>query len=435
MPKKILSLALLFFLANLTILQAQFVTPASAPDAPIWIKGGTIHVGDGETLLENKVIKIEKDKIAEILEFNALPEGVEVIDATGKHIYPGLILPDNTLGLNEIEAVRPTVDYAEVGTLNPNVRTLIAYNTDSELIPTTRSNGVLLTQATPRSGLVSGQSSVFALDGWNWEDAVYKADVGVHINIPSSMSASGWWGEPGDYKANKKRQEQLDKIDKMLADGAAYAKNQNPEAKNIKLEALKGLYDGSKILFVHADWEKDILQGIHIAQKNGVKNIVLVGGRDALEVSSFLKKEQIPIILARVFALPARIDDPYDQAFELPALLEAQGIEFCIAYAGSMDAMGARNLPFSAGMAVGYGWDKEKAIASLTSRTAKILGLENTGLIKTGYQANLIISEGDILDMQSNRITQAFIQGRPIDLNNKHKVLEEKFNKKLKKQE
>ena len=117
-----------------------------------------------------------------------------------KHIYPAFIAPNTTIGLTEIDAVRATHDYAETGNINPNIRSLIAYNTDSKIINTVRTNGILIAQVTPQGGLISGQSSVVYLDGKNWQDAVLKADDGIHINWPNSYYKTGWWAEPGKTK-------------------------------------------------------------------------------------------------------------------------------------------------------------------------------------------------------------------------------------------
>ena len=115
-----------------------------------------------------------------------------------KHIYPGFIVPNTTLGITEIDAVRASNDYEETGSINPNTRSLIAYNAESKITRTVRSNGVLIAQVTPRGGLISGQSSIMHLDGWGWEDAVLRSDDGIHLNWPSSFYKTGWWAEPGE---------------------------------------------------------------------------------------------------------------------------------------------------------------------------------------------------------------------------------------------
>ncbi|MEL7148488.1 MAG: amidohydrolase, partial [Bacteroidota bacterium] len=137
---------------------AQVPQPASPQSGSILLTGGTAHLGDG-TVIENAVISIVDGKLGMVADATTVRVDAsqfdEQMDISGKHVYPGLILPNTTLGLVEVNAVRATRDFAEVGGVNPNVRSLIAYNTDSELIATLRFNGILLAQATPRGGVVS----------------------------------------------------------------------------------------------------------------------------------------------------------------------------------------------------------------------------------------------------------------------------------------
>jgi imidazolonepropionase-like amidohydrolase len=77
---------------------------------------------------------------------------------------------------------------------------------------------------------------------------------------------------------------------------------------------------------------------------------------------------------------------------------------------------------------VAYGLTKEEALGTITLNAAKILGIaDKTGSIEVGKDANIVISEGDILDMRTSIITNAFIQGREINLTDKHKQLYERY--------
>jgi imidazolonepropionase-like amidohydrolase len=92
-----------------------------------------------------------------------------------------------------------------------------------------------------------------------------------------------------------------------------------------------------------------------------------------------------------------------------------------------------RNLSFNAGTAATYGLTKEEALSTITLNSAKILGIDDvTGSIEIGKDANIVISEGDILDMRGNQITKAFIQGRDVSLDNKQKQLYERYKFKYK---
>ena len=410
------------------LVQCMFVLNISAQQTTLFM-GGIAHLGNGE-IIENSVIVVkdgEFDLVADASRIRIDPSAFDtIIRVYGKHIYPAFISPNTTLGITEIDAVRATKDYDEVGEFNPNVRSLIAFNTDSKVLKTVRTNGVLITQACPRGGIISGSSSVMHLDGWNWEDAQLKADDGIHLNWPSSYHTSGWWAEPGSTSKNKDYEKGVNKIKTYFEIAKAYSKN-NTEM-DLELEATKGLFDGSRNLYIHADYAKEIRESVRFFKELGIENIVIVGGKDALNAIPVLKEFNIPIILERVHSLPVNEDAAIDQFFTLPSQLQAKGILFCLAYNGDMEAMGTRNLPFTAGTAVAYGMEMEDAISAISLNTAIILGIDNkVGSIEKGKDATFFISSGDALDMRTNNVERAYIKGHPVDLNNHQKELFEKY--------
>ena len=418
MNKKIFLLILnLFLLGNIS---AQKTT---------LIMGGIAHLGTGEKI-KNSLIVIRDGKFDLVADASLVridPSAFDtVIRAYGKHIYPAFIAPNTTLGITEIDAVRASKDYNEVGSYNPNVRSQIAYNTDSKIIKTVRTNGVLITQATPRGGIISGLSSVMYLDGWNWEDATLKADDGIHLNWPSSFNTSGWWAEPGKTSKNKNYDDRVKEIKNYFEIAKSYS--QDDSKMDLELVSIQELFKGTRNLYIHANYAKDIRESVRFFKKTGINNIVIVGGRDALNAISILKENNISIILERVHSLPVNEDAAIDQFYKLPSQLSENNILFCLSYSGDMEAMGTRNLPFTAGTAVAYGLDMEKAISSISLNTAIILGIEKTtGSIEIGKNATFFISSGDALDMRTNNIELSFIKGIPVNLNNHQKELFEKY--------
>jgi imidazolonepropionase-like amidohydrolase len=419
---------ILFFLGLLPLaLQAQ-VPPTAPPQGdPIYITGGTIHIGNGE-VLEGGVVAFENGKLTIVSSIADLPKvnlsRYQVIDAKDKHIYPGFIAPNTQLGLVEISAVRATRDQREVGGINPNVRAIIAYNTDSEVIPTVRAQGVLMAQTTPQGGLVSGSSTIVQLDAWNWEDAAYKTDDGIHLNWPSEYRYN--WRQRS-YSTNKEYENQLTALYQFFDEATAYTNKKEAMPKNLKFDAMKHLFDGSKKLFVHTNTARTITQAIQFGKQYGVK-IVIVGGRDSWKVADLLKANDVPVMLAETQSLPRQVDAAVDEPFRTPALLEEAGVLYCIGMDGYWQL---RNLAFQAGQAVAYGLDYEAGVRALTLNTAKILGIDSTvGSLEKGKDATLIITKGDALDMRSSVVEHAFIQGRKIDLNNKQRALYEKFKTK-----
>jgi imidazolonepropionase-like amidohydrolase len=412
------------FLKNL----AQTPTPAQEQQEPIIIRNATIHIGNG-TILEQGTIVFEKGKIT-LIEKNPTInlQKAQIIDATGKHVYPGLIVPSTTVGLTEIDAVRATRDFQEVGDFNPHIRSLIAFNTDADMIPTIRYNGVLLVQTTPRGGIISGTSSIMELDGWNWEDAVHKADDGIHLNwIP--MYRYNWREQM--LEKNQDRAKKISELETFFAEAISYAQTANPSPINLRFEAMKGLFEGTKNLYIHVEEAKEILESVQFAQRFGVKKIVLVGASEAHRVVDFLKKNNIPVLLNRVHSLPNRADDEIDLPFRMPAILHKAGILVGLNYEGDMEAMGSRNLPFTAGTAAAYGLTKEEALMTVTLNTAKILGIDDkVGSLEKGKDATLIICSGDLLDMRGNQVEMAFIRGKEIQLTSKQTELYQRYKKK-----
>jgi imidazolonepropionase-like amidohydrolase len=401
----------------------------------ILLKNAIAHIGNGQ-VLDNSYVSIKDGKIDMVADARVTkidPSQFDTtIDLSGKHIYPGLIAPNCILGLQEAEAVRQTSDYYEVGEFNPHVRSLIAYNAESKILETVKANGVLYTQSTPRGGRIAGTSSILATDGWNWEDAVIKVDDGVHVNFPNTIQKHGWWAEPEPSDKNPKYTEQVNELTTFFNNAFAYYNTKNVTDKNLRFEAMKGVFDGTKNLYIRADYVKDIIGAINFSKKFNIKKLVIVGGKDSHKITKLLKENNVAVMLNRLHDLPDLPEAETDLIFKLPYLLQKDSVLFCLQNQGDMEAMNARNLAFLAGTAAAYGLTKEQALQSVTLSSAKILGIDNlVGSIETGKLASLVVSEGDILDMKTNKIILAYINGRSIKLSNFQNDLNKKYSEKL----
>ncbi|WP_055437454.1 amidohydrolase family protein [Lacinutrix algicola] len=423
-------LAFALLLSSVVIAQQ---TPASKQTNAISIEGATAHLGNGQ-VIENSLIMFNDGKITFVGSANMkIARQGNVMQAQGKHIYPGFIAPNSTLGLVEVDAVRASDDADEVGAMNPHIRSLIAYNTESKIVESMRPNGVLMGQITPRGGRISGASSVVQFDAWNWEDAAIKADDGIHMNWPSPFSRGRWWlGEPSMLKENKDYKKQVEELSTYFAESKAYqASNKSP--KHLPFEALQGLINGSKKLYVHVDAERGITDAITFTKQNNIKYLVIVGGYEANKVSNLLKQNNVPVLLQRVHSKPKNDDDDYDLPFKLANELVRSGVLVGLENAGDMERMNARNLPFLAGTCAAYGLDKEQALSLITLNTAKILGVAaKVGSLEVGKDATLFISEGDALDMRTNKLEKAYIQGRDISLESHQTELYKRYSNKYK---
>lgn len=390
----------------------------------------TAHLGNGE-VIENSLVAFKDGKFTVVGDAKTMridPSSFDkVVKAEGKHIYPGFIAMNTQIGLKEIDAVRATNDDREVGFFNPSIRALIAYNTDSRVTPTIRSNGVMMAQVVPRGGRMPGQSSVMKLDGWNWEDAQYKADDGQHLNWPRPFTRSGWWAAPGPISKNKNYDKQVEDIRQFFKQARAYHEKAKAETANLKFEAMKGLFDGTKNLYIDVDFAKPMMEAVLFAEEFGITPVI-VGGKDSWQVADFLKEHDVMVVLSNTQALPVREYDDIDQAYKNAKMLKDAGVTFAFSMGGGWEQ---RNLVFQAGQAVSYGLDYESAIEGLTLSAAKALGIDKTtGSLENGKDATFILVDGDVLDMRTCIVEKGYIQGAEIDMDNKQKALSRKFTEK-----
>lgn len=413
-------------------------TMAYGQSKRVLLLNGVAHIGNGK-VIENSAIGIKDGKISFVADARVIKinprEFDTIIQLSGKQVYPGIIAPNTTTGLTEMEAVRATNDYAEIGLINPNVRSETSYNTESKIISTLRTNGILIAQACPRGGMISGTSSVFNLYGWNWEDALLKGDDGVELNFPGWPIEQLPVSDPPAPVVDRRQlyEKEVQELRKFFADARAYAELDHPQEKNLRFEAMRGVFSGSERLYIHADYAKDIIAALGFVKEFQIKSAVLVGAKDAWLLTGMIKESGIPVMLGRVHELPMREDDDKEMPFKLPGILQKAGILFCLQNQGEMEVMNARNLPFQAGTAAAYGLTKEEALMAITGNSAKILGIaDRVGTLEPGKDATLFVSGGDALDMRTNKIELVFIQGRMMGANadNEQRVLYEKYMKK-----
>ncbi len=409
----------------------ETILPAPKQAQPIAITNATVHVGNGE-VITNATLLITDGKIAAIGTHVNYAMNAKVIDAKGKEVYPSFILSNSNLGLVDVSNVRATSDAEEIGDYNASVRSIVAYNAEQKVINTLRPEGVLLANIVPEGSLLSGSSSVVQLDAWTWKDAVYALDNGLHFYMPSLLApppnARPRGGADAAVDPVKEGLQKIDDFKQFLHEAKAYLKTKKPEETNLKYTAVRGLFDSTKKLFIHAGTVKQILVAIDIAKDLSIP-VVIVGGEDSWQVAGLLNQNHIPVILTQMHTLPIAEDDDVDQPYKTPFLLQQAGVLFAIN--DEDEQTRGRNLAFNAGTAVAYGLTKEQALSAITLYAAKILGIDDkTGSLEVGKDANLFISDGDALDMRTNLLSHAFIQGREVSLESHQTQLFDKYEKK-----
>jgi len=423
--------AVKLFLAILTValfynaVQAAPEIPGPPQKRPIAITNATIHLVS-KPAVKNATILFENGRIRSAGSDLELPPGTQIIDGTAKHVYPGLFNTDGILGLTEINAVRSTDDTAEVGQINSNVRVEVAVNPDSELIPVTRSGGVLLNLTTPQGGLISGTSAVLQLDGWTTEDLTLKAAAAMHMRWPSLSEVN----DHNDHeKDSEKYGEQVHRIEQTFDKAAVYdlARSANPELPvDLRWESMRGVLSGNIPLIVTASRVAQIQSAVAFASHRNL-TLIIYDGYDAAECAELLRMQKVPVIVSGTYRLPLRRHSPYDHAFTLPERLRKAKVKFCIAGSARFDAANIRNLPYHAAMAAAFGLPINEALRAITLAPAEILGVDHrVGSLDPGKDATLIIADGDIFDTATN-VVEAYVQGRKVDLSDRHKRLYRKY--------
>ena len=404
--------------------------PGAKQNRPILLVGGDLHTVKNGVKAKTDIL-FENGVITKIGVQLSPPPGAEIVDVSGQQVYPGLIDPNSSLGLTEIGAVRATNDQDEKGQDNPDVQSHIAYNPDSEIIPTVRSNGITTALIVPGGSLLRGRSSLIHLDGWTKEDAMAKENAALHLSWPRVSIITAWWMDKSAEDQKKENEENRKNLESTFEQAKSYyiARKADPNLPvDSRWEAMMSVFDKTLPVFIHCGDLRQIEQAIDFSKKYDLK-VVIVGGEETYKAVDLLKMNNIPVIVERTQQMPMRSDDPYDRAYALPKLLQDAGVKYCISQSSSWST---RNLPFQGGQAVAYGLNKEEALRAMTLSTAEILGMDKKlGSLEEGKSATLVISEGDIMDQLTNQVTYMYIDGRKVDLDNKHKELYRKYREKI----
>ncbi len=427
----------IFFSLCFSALIANNQIPGFDQKRPILLRGGILHTVSGDVLEEYDLLFAEGKIVTIAEQIQPSPE-TDVYEIFGKHVVPGFIAGYTRIGLTEISAVKQTNDHSETGDINPNVRANVAYNPDSDLIPVTRSNGVLVVNSVPASGRIPGQSSVMVMDGWTWEEATLKHPSSMNINWPNM-----YFNFRKDAKKNEKIQREeynkkVRELNILIRNVRAYhhrrnAKERKAEHKqktDLRLESMIPFIIYKDPIHIKANDIRQIEAAIKWAKEQEL-NIAIVGGRDSWRKPELLVENNIPVILLGVQITPMRRFEPIHLPYKLPKILHDSGVHFCISLDPGYPMDGhVRTLPDEAMRAVSWGLSKNQALRSITLSAAEILGVdEMVGSLEPGKHATFFIAESEPLTQTTNPI-KAFIQGRELDLSDRQKNLWEKYKEK-----
>lgn len=391
--------------------------------------------------IENGALVISGGRITAIGASVSPPAGAQEIDARGLSVYPGMIDLGTNMGLSEISGGAPgTVDTQELGEMNPNVAAVWAINPHSSHFAVTRVAGVTSVLSLPAGGVISGQGAIINLAGSSPREMAVVPQAALMVEFPRVGGGGGGFAaflaaQQGiTPDALTQRDRRVEELRRMLRDAEAYGRAQDAYAKDpkniprpgtdLKLAALMPYARGERPVIFRAERERDIRGAISFAEEMKLKPVI-IGASEGWKVAAFLKEKNVPVILDGVLNLPLREDDAYDSLYENAAKLQAAGVRFCISTGDS--GAHVRDLPFNAGMAAAYGLPKSEALKSVTLYPAQIMGVaDRMGSIEQGKIANLVITDGDILEARTN-IRHLFIAGRQIPLTSRHTMLSDQF--------
>lgn len=405
------------------------------------LKNATIHTVSGVTIPKGDVL-VQDGKIKGVFDGDQptralYPSDTKQIDLKGLHLYPGMIALNVEMGLVEISAVRSTRDEKEVGDFTPDVRSWLAVNPDSELLPVARANGVTYFEPAPQGGVVAGQSGLIALDGWTTEQMTLKKPIALHLYWPETdldTTPKERFRDKEKWKSledqDKERREKIKSLDDFFQEARAYAKaRETAKGKDFAVipawEAMLPIIRGEIPITIHADDVRQIRSAVRWAETNKFK-IIIAEARDAWKVASLLASNNVPVVYNHIFNQPVRDSDAYDIHFAAPGILQKAGVKVVFGLSSYRDSL-VKNLPYEAAQAVAFGLPAEEALKGITLYPAQLAGAaDELGSIEVGKTASLFAVDGDILDIRSH-VKHVWIAGKEVSLENRHTRLYEKY--------
>jgi len=415
-------------------------TAAPASNETIALKGGkllTITHG----VIENGVVVMQNGRITAVGGAGtAIPSGAKVIDVTGMTVYPGLIDSETHLGLTEISADRMTNDEIEMSDeIMPHMHVYDAFHAETALIPVTRLNGITNAIVAPASGdTLPGQDSLIQLAGASATEMLTVRDIAMPLNFTGPQRRNQSF-EQAKFPftrmgmATQLRQAFIDALDydqklaaydkkKNSSDEKEKEKAGNPPKRDLKLEALLPYLHGKKPVVLAAEQPNDLQTALDLANEFHLK-VILNHVTHSASLLDKIAATGLPVIVGPIYEQPKE-SERYDAVFSMPAQLAKRGVKIAFA---SYDSHQARNLPYAAGYAVGFGLPPEEALKAITINPAQMWGVDkDLGSLEVGKMGNVVVANGDPLDVKTD-VKHVFIQGQEIPLVSKQTELRDQY--------
>lgn len=394
-----------------TLILSLFATATALAQGSFAIKNATLHVGNGQ-VIQQGLLHVHQGKIAAVVDLNSgepytLSPEVTLIDGKGWNLYPGFILMNTVVGLTEIDAVRATLDFDEVGHFTPEVEGHIAFNAASSLLPTLRQNGVLFAEVSPRYGVLAGSSSALRLDGKPWTTSLVKAHTGMHVHWP---------------RAGKEYAAVAAQLQALLSQAEAGREGQ-------QFDALRRVIQGKEKIMLHVRLASDWQQAMEFFRSWPKVEIVVLECGDCEALTQELAQENQAIVGSRIWELPPFYHaQPLQRWLDFKKMSQA-GLLMALDYEGDMEAMGGRNLGFMAGTLKRVGFEEKDIIPLITLNPARILGIEqHIGSLEVGKEASFFACQGSPLEALNFTMIHLWSQGIEIPLKGRQETLKDEFD-------
>ena len=388
----------------------------------IAITGATLHPITGPDI-ERGTLLMQDGHIVGLGADVEIPGGARILPADGKHVWPGMVALDTSLGVYEISAVRSTDDRRELGGNQPDVRASAAINAETAHIPVSRAAGITRAQTVPSGGgPLRGQSCVIQLAGDTWEELLFVDRDMLHMNFPrTGNNAEDKQKEPPEVEALRTMFAEA-REHARLEEGADEMGSLRPLFDS-RLAALTPYVKGEKRVAVHVDNAQSILFAIRFIEEQEL-DAVLVGVSEGWKVADRIAAAGLEVVIGPVLALPRSRFDPYDSAYANAAVLHRAGVPFSFRTA---DVDNTRNLAHHAAMAAAFGLPREEALRGVTFYPARVLGIEDqVGSLAAGKLADVIVTDGDLLEITTN-VEYVFIAGQQTSLETRQSVFRDKY--------
>lgn len=386
----------------------------------IAITNAKVWTGTDAGTLENANIYISDGEIAGLGVNFAPPSGTELIDAEGNWVTPGIFSPFSRTGIVEVGAEDSTNDTSAAGSpFSVALRAADGFNPAATPVDVTRIEGVTRIAVAPSTGgsMIAGQG--FLADTSGDADSISDDRAFVFIDL----------GEGGAGLAGGSRPAAWAALRGAFADARGYparfmAHNEGDALTRADAQAFGRAVRGQQLILISAHRASDLRLVMALKQENPNLNLAIVGADEGWIVADELAAADIPVIIDPFQNLPASFSQLGATSRNAERLIAA-GVPTAFSYLGD-NGHQARLVLQSAGNAAANGVGFDDAMAAMTTVPAEIFGVEGSGTIARGSTADLVIWDGDPLEITSAPIA-VFIDGEAQSLESRQTKLRDRY--------